>query len=91
MTRTSEIGSCKQKKNAKTRFVHQYCARRLYKHYEALYKFSLVTMLTLEGFGRPSETNFCYTLKVIWYMRKNMKLDIAINNVCSWLFFMSVH
>ena len=31
--------------------------------------------------------HFCYTLKVIWYMRKNMKLDIAINYVCSWLFF----
>ena len=31
--------------------------------------------------------NLCYTLKVIWYMRKNMELDIAINYVCSWLFF----
>ena len=35
--------------------------------------------------------NFCYTWKVIWYKRKNMKLDIAINYVCSWLFLMSVH
>ena len=31
--------------------------------------------------------NFFYTLKVIWNKRKNMKLDIAINYVCSWLFF----
>ena len=31
--------------------------------------------------------HFCYTLKVIWYERKIMKLDIAINYVCSWLFF----
>ena len=47
-----------------------------------LYKFSLVIMLTLDGFGRPSET-----ISFIWYKRKNMKLDIAISYVCSWLFF----
>ena len=52
-----------------------------------VYKFSFVTMLTLDGFGRPSETISVYTLKVIWYMRKNTKSDIAINYVCSWLFF----
>ena len=52
-----------------------------------LYKFSLVTMLTLDGFGRPSET-ISVTMKVIWYKRKNMKFDIAINYVCSRLFFL---
>ena len=31
--------------------------------------------------------NFFYILKVIWYKRKKMKLDIAINYVCSRLFF----
>ena len=25
--------------------------------------------------------HFCYTLKVIWYIRKDIKLDIAINYV----------
>ena len=35
--------------------------------------------------------NFCYALKVIWYMRRNLKLDIAINHVCYWLFLLSVH
>ena len=47
-------------------------------------------MLALDGFGRPSETDSVtpkVTLKVIWYKRKNMKLDIAINYVYSWLFF----
>ena len=43
-------------------------------------------MLTLDGFGRPSET-ISVTPCYIWYKRKNMKLDIAINYVCSWLFF----
>ena len=38
-------------------------------------------------FSQTANNNFCYTLKVIWYMRKNMKLDIAINYVCCWLFF----
>ena len=35
----------------------------------------------------PVWNDFCYTLQVIWYMRKNMKFDIAINYVCYWLFF----
>ena len=34
---------------------------------------------------------FCYILKVIWYKRKNMKLDIAINYVAAGCFLMSVH
>ena len=55
-----------------------------------LYKFSLVTMLTLYGFGRPSET-ISVTPRKLSGMRKNMKLDIAINYVCSLLFLMSVH
>ena len=53
-----------------------------------LYKFSLVTMLTLDVFVRLAETiNFCYTLKVIWYKKNDIKLYIAINYVCSWLVF----
>ena len=56
-----------------------------------LLKFSLVTMLTLDGFWQTVRNNFCYIFKVIWYMRKNMKLDIAINYVCYWLFMLSVH
>ena len=41
-------------------------------------------MLTLDGFGRPSEQFLLHLeIKVIWYKRKNMKLDIAIHYVCS--------
>ena len=34
-----------------------------------------------------SQKQFLLHLEVIWYMRKNMKLDIAINYVCYWLLF----
>ena len=34
-----------------------------------------------------SQKKILLTLKVIWYMRKNIKLDIAIKYVCIWLFF----
>ena len=33
---------------------------------------------------------FWYTLKVFWYIRKNIELDNAINYVCCWLFSLSV-
>ena len=44
-------------------------------------------MLTLVGFGRPSETISVTPCKLSGIWEKNMKLDIAINYVCSWLFF----
>ena len=50
-----------------------------------LIEFSLdifVTMSTLDSFDRRSNTFFCYTLKGIWYMGKDITLDIAINYVC---------
>ena len=49
-----------------------------------LYKFSLVTMLTLDESGRPSET---ISVTPYIYKRKNMKFDIVINYACNWLVF----
>ena len=37
-----------------------------------------------------SQNNFSYTLKVNRYMRKKLKLDIAINFVRYWFFFVVV-
>ena len=33
------------------------------------------------------QKQFLLHLNAIWYMKKNMKLDVAINYVCYWLFF----
>ena len=65
---------------------HQVLDQNYFAAPKELNTFSLVTMLTLDGFGRQSET-ICYTLKIIWYIRKNMKLDFAINYACYWLLF----
>ena len=34
-----------------------------------------------------SQKQFLLHLEIIWYIRKNMKLDFAINYACYWLLF----
>ena len=36
------------------------------------------------SFWQTVKFHFCYILKVIWYMTKDVKLDNAINFICYW-------
>ena len=38
-------------------------------------------------FWQMVKYHFCFTLEVIWWMRKDIKLDIAIINVCYWFIY----